>query len=136
MNLQAIGGALSALATTLFLSYAAPAQAGADDGVHCPSGYTSNWNAQTQVLRCSKPNTTWVVTICSPATPAFTNYVVRDGRDICTLPNMPVVGNLAPNQFSNAVCSVGGYTYDNDGGQGDRDRCTKTETQYAYPNQL
>jgi hypothetical protein len=127
---------LSALAAVVYAGHGTPVLAGTDDGVKCPSGYSSNWNSDTKVLRCSKSSTTWVVTVCPPPPSLFTNYNVRNGRDRCTLPGVPYVGNLAPNQFANAVCSLSGYSYVNDGGDGDRDRCDKTQTEYAYPSQL
>lgn len=139
MKLRTITGALSAAicATPMLLGYASPAQAGPDDGVRCPTNYTSTWNSDTKVLRCSRDNTTPAVTACPvSSTPAFIRYHQRNGRDRCTAPSTTSPEGLPQGLYANAVCSVAGYEYVNDGGTGNLDRCTKTEKQYAYPNQL
>lgn len=136
MQRKSINTCAAVLTAVLLAGHGLPAYAGTDDGVRCPTGYTSNWNSSTKVLRCSKVSTTWVVTVCPPPPSPFSHYNDPEGRDRCTLPSVPYVGNMAPNQYVNAVCSLPGYTYKNDVLTSDRDRCEKTDTLYAYPNQL
>lgn len=103
------------------------------NGVRCPNGFDSNWNSSTKVLKCSKSNTTWVLTACTD--PMYLTYNQRSGRDNCTPTQAPGLGNPVASGTRAITCTAPGYTIQNDK-VGTRDRCERTESQWAYPNQL
>ncbi len=103
------------------------------NGVRCPNGFTSDWNNTSKVLKCSKSNTTFVITVCPNA--MYSDYNERTGRDNCLPTKAPGIGNPIASGSRPIACSVPGFTIVNDT-PGKRDRCEKTETQWAYPNQL
>ena len=103
------------------------------NGVRCPNGFTSNWNSSTQVLRCSKSNTTWVLTVCTD--PMYLTYNQRAGRDNCTPTQAPGVGNPVASGTRAIGCATPGHTIRSDA-TGTRDRCERTTTNWSYPTQL
>jgi hypothetical protein len=137
--ITALAGTLAAVSPTPRPAAASPdvatlpALMPPQDGVRCPSGYTAQWNSSTQVLRCSRANTTWVLTVC--ADPMYSTYNQQAGRDDCRRTQAPGIGNPVASGTRAISCAAPGYTIKNDA-TGTRDRCERTETQWAYPHQL
>jgi hypothetical protein len=138
ITLSALLAALSALP----LAAVSPAAlAGPDDGVRCPTGYTSSYGDSSHILRCSKNTTQTAATACLD--PLFTVYWNRNGADRC-LPTgsvIPVVGDVSGGtNFRTPSCvhapGQSGWSIVHDGGQGNRDNCRRTFTDYVYPTQL
>lgn len=103
----------------------------ASKGVTCPDGFETVFDAGRKVLRCRREIVRWVVTGCPDR--SFGTYVVKPGTDACAPTEIPGVGTPPGARGSRPVaCAVTGYRMMTDR-TGDRDRCERTETQFALP---
>jgi hypothetical protein len=104
---------------------------GASKGVRCPEGFETMFDAGEKVLRCKREIVRWVVTGC--ADKSFGTYVVKAGADACAPTEIPGVGTPPGARGSRPVaCAATGYQMMTDR-TGQRDRCERTETQFALP---
>ena len=104
---------------------------GASGGVKCPDGFTAEFDNSAKVLKCRKEIVRWVVTACLDK--SFATYVVKSGADECTPTEIPGVGAPPGSKGSKPVeCASAGYRMMLDR-TAQRDRCERTETQYALP---
>ena len=104
---------------------------GASSGVRCPDGFTAEFDSAAKVLKCRKELVRWVVTTCPDK--SFATYTVKAGADACTPTEIPGVGAPPGSKGSKPVeCASSGYRMMTDR-TAQRDRCERTETQYALP---
>ena len=104
---------------------------GASSGVRCPDGFTAEFDSAAKVLKCRKEIVRWVVTTCPDK--SFATYAVKAGADACTPTEIPGVGAPPGSKGSKPVeCATSGYKMMTDR-TAQRDRCKRTETQYALP---
>lgn len=118
---------------------AAPAQAGPQQGVKCPSGYDARISEGNRKLVCSRQKTYELASICSPA--AFSSKGVKIGTNIVMDPagidQCLAVGTgaktasvMAPPQPGYPAASA----FRRDPSAGGPDRFVATVTEYAFPS--
>lgn len=101
------------------------------NGVRCPAGFETIYDASAKVMRCRKDFVSWVVTGCTDK--SFASYVVKDGRDACAPTEIPGVGTPPGARGTRSVaCVAAGYELMTDR-TGQRDRCERTERAFALP---
>ena len=137
-------GALAVLAGCLTLAWPAFARAAASDGVRCPNGYDTHYDAARKTMRCERSTPVYRPTVCDPAAPEHVLYRASKGRDFCV---RPTDGGLATGVLPDndarrrpAVC-VGDdseglkWQLDIDAGPNERDRCRASRVDWIYPSQ-
>ena len=133
---------LSAL-TGWVLGTASPVEAAASDGVRCPNGYETHYDAAQKALRCERSTPLYRPTVCDAAAPEFLVYRSVKGRDFCV---KAADAATAASAFTdsdarkrNAVCTSDAgealrWQVEVDA-QNERDRCRATRTEWIYPSQ-
>ena len=79
-------GAIAVLAGCVTLAWSALASAAASDGVRCPNGYDTHYDAARKTMRCERSTPVYRPTVCDPAAPEHVLYRASKGRDFCVRP--------------------------------------------------
>lgn len=125
------------------LSITVPALAAANDGVRCPNGYETQFDAAQKTMRCERSTTLQRPTVCDPANPSHLVYRAVKGRDYCvTTADAVLAANAVPATDTRRRAVVCGGDA-NDGLRwqieadaiGERDRCRATRSEWIYPSQ-
>jgi len=137
-------GALALAVACLALTSSAPVAAAASDGVRCPNGYDTHYDAARKTMRCERSTPVYRPTVCDPAATEHVLYRATRGRDFCVRPTDSGLSAsaLADNDSRRrpAVC-VGDdneglkWQLDIDAGPADRDRCRASRVEWIYPSQ-
>jgi hypothetical protein len=139
--LPAIASLLSVLGYTLGGNM--QVNAAASDGVRCPNGFETQFDAAQKTMRCERSTTQHRPTVCDPASPAHVVYRAVKGRDYCVSAADAVLSAAAiPDSDSRRRAVVcGGDSSDSLRWQvetdavGERDRCRATRSEWIYPSQ-
>ena len=114
------------------------------DGVRCPNGFETHFDAARRTMRCERSTPSYRPTVCDPSTPEHVVYRVVRGRDFCV---RPVDSALAASATSETdarrrpVVCVGDdsdglkWQIDVDASAGERDRCRALRVEWIYPSQ-
>lgn len=139
-----VATALFAAMMVMVSSQPTPAAAAANDGVRCPNGYETQFDAGKKVLRCERTTLTFRPTVCDPAAPEHIVYRVVRGRDYCLRP-VDAAGGAASMaegdpRRRNAVCTSDDadglrWQLETDASAGERDRCRAARVEWIYPSQ-
>ena len=142
MNTATSTAVLSAL-MWLALSPASAVQAAASDGVRCPNGYETHFDAAQKNLRCERSTLVYRPTVCGAAASEFLIYRSVKGRDYCVkaADAATAASSITDNdpRKRNAVC-IGDvneplrWQLEVDA-QNERDRCRATRLEWIYPSQ-
>lgn len=127
----------------LALSPASSVKAAASDGVRCPNGYETHFDAAQKTMRCERSTPTYRPTVCDAAAPEFLVYRSVKGRDYCVkAADAATAANSISDNDSrkrNVVCIGDGsetlrWQLEVDA-QNERDRCRATRLEWIYPSQ-
>ena len=130
-------------AASVSLGFATQAIAAASDGVRCPNGFETQFDAAQKIMRCERSTVLHRPTVCDPANPAHIVYRVSKGRDYCATATDAVLPATAipegDSRRRTAVCSL--EPSDSLRWQievdaiGERDRCRAARSEWIYPSQ-
>ena len=137
-------GAIAVLAGCVTLAWSALASAAASDGVRCPNGYDTHYDAARKTMRCERSTPVYRPTVCDPAAPEHVLYRASKGRDFCVRPTDGALpASVLPDNDARrrpAVC-VGDdseglkWQLDIDASPNERDRCRAARVDWIYPSQ-
>ena len=137
-------GAIAAFAGCVTLAWSALASAAASDGVRCPNGYDTHYDAARKTMRCERSTPVYRPTVCDPAAPEHVLYRASKGRDFCVRPTDGALpASVLPDNDARrrpAVC-VGDdseglkWQLDIDASPNERDRCRAARVDWIYPSQ-
>ena len=127
----------------LHISLLTDIRAAANDGVRCPNGYETQYDAATKTMRCERSNVQHRPTVCDATFPEFLVYRTAKGRDFCVRAadaTAPVAAFIGADAKRKSVVCTG------DSAEGvrlqievdaldERDRCRTTRTEWIYPSQ-
>lgn len=135
---------LSLLVTALAWCATTQSFAAANDGVRCPNGYETHFDASSKTMRCERTTPVLRPTVCDPTAPEHVVYRNTKGRDFCV---KAADAALPASTFSEtdprrrpAVC-IGDaaeglkWLLEPDAISGDRDRCRAVRVEWIYPSQ-
>lgn len=133
---------LSAAIGTLFGGINGVAAA-AIDGVRCPNGFETQFDATQKTMRCERTTALNRPTVCDPASAAHVVYRATKGRDFCTTTVDAVlpINALAASDSRRRAVTCGNESNDGANWQievdanGERDRCRATRAEWIYPSQ-
>jgi len=137
-------GAVAVLAGCVTLAWSALASAAASDGVRCPNGYDTHYDAARKTMRCERSTPVYRPTVCDPAAPEHVLYRASKGRDFCVRPTDGALpASVLPDNDARrrpAVC-VGDdseglkWQLNIDASPNERDRCRAARVDWIYPSQ-
>ncbi len=137
-------GAIAVLAGCVTLAWSALASAAASDGVRCPNGYDTHYDAARKTMRCERSTPVYRPTVCDPAAPEHVLYRASKGRDFCVRPTDGALpASVLPDNDARrrpAVC-VGDdseglkWQLNIDASPNERDRCRAARVDWIYPSQ-
>jgi hypothetical protein len=135
--------AVLSAAAWLLLSVSSAVNAAASDGVRCPNGYETHFDATQKTMRCERSTPVYRPTVCDAASPEFLVYRSVKGRDFCVksadaATPASAISETDPRR-KNAVCIGDGsdslrWQLEIDA-QNERDRCRATRLEWIYPSQ-
>ena len=139
-----LSGAIAVLAGCVTLAWSALASAAASDGVRCPNGYDTHYDAARKTMRCERSTPVYRPTVCDPAAPEHVLYRASKGRDFCVRPTDGALpASVLPDNDARrrpAVC-VGDdseglkWQLDIGASPNERDRCRAARVDWIYPSQ-
>ena len=137
-------GAIAVLAGCVTRAWSALASAAASDGVRCPNGYDTHYDAARKTMRCERSTPVYRPTVCDPAAPEHVLYRASKGRDFCVRPTDGALpASVLPDNDARrrpAVC-VGDdseglkWQLNIDASPNERDRCRAARVDWIYPSQ-
>ncbi len=119
------------------------ASAAPSDGVRCPNGYDTRYEAALKTMRCERSTSSQRPTVCDPAASEHVVYRAVKGRDFCVRPADATMASGAAtdgdSRRRSVVCSADSadglrWQIDIDA-TGERDRCRATQVEWIYPSQ-
>lgn len=114
------------------------------DGVRCPNGFETHFDAARKTMRCERSTPSYRPTVCDPATPEHVVYRAVRGRDFCVRPAdsaLAASSTADADARRRAVVCVGDdndglkWQIDVDASAGERDRCRALRVEWIYPSQ-
>jgi hypothetical protein len=119
------------------------AAAAAADGVRCPNGYETLFDAGSKTLRCKRSETLFRPAVCDPKFADFPVYRANKGHDSCVRlsdASAPLSALSSELRTKPVVCTLDAsdrshWVIDIDPNAQGRDRCKATNVEWIYPSQ-
>jgi hypothetical protein len=134
--------ALSLLCLLLWMVPAARSLAAPADGVRCPGGFETQYDANTKTLRCQRSQNTFRPAVCDPKFDDHVVYRALRGLDQCIrVADVSSAGRSSTETRGRPVtCTVdtgerATWQIDIDPNVQERDRCKSLLVEWIYPSQ-